>query len=99
MAFALEISSDVIQRALEPLADFFDFVGLDHQRRGEYQPIADHTQDQSMTGCCGGSGRGAGSPCLDCDADNGQRTRGGRSAGARRFGSRERGFLPCSLRM
>ena len=34
--FALEIAGDVIERALEPLADLLDFVGLDHQRRREY---------------------------------------------------------------
>src|SRR4051812_4470233 len=51
-AFALEIARDVVERALKPLADLLDLVGLDHQRRREYQPIADHAQNKAVTFGC-----------------------------------------------
>src|SRR5271165_286201 len=48
-AFALEIVRDVVQRALEPLADLLDLGGFDHQRWSKYQPVADHPQNEPVT--------------------------------------------------
>ena len=52
-AFACKVCGDIVECALQPAADFFDIVLLDNQRRSEYQPIADQTQDQSVARCRG----------------------------------------------
>src|ERR1700730_8704692 len=48
-AFMLEILRDVVERALEPFADFFNLLGLNHKRWRKHEPIADDTQHEAMT--------------------------------------------------
>src|ERR1700737_1147653 len=45
----LEILRDVVERALEPFADFFNLLGLNHKRWRKHEPIADDTQHEAMT--------------------------------------------------
>src|SRR6266568_3488790 len=45
----LEISGDVVERALESLADFVNVLALDDERGSKHEAIADYTEDQSVT--------------------------------------------------
>jgi len=47
--FFLELSSDIIKRAPQPLAYFIDFIALDDERWSEHESVAHDAYDQSMT--------------------------------------------------